>query len=172
VIEAMTQTTVTKEKRKSRRAFLTGALYGIPSLIGGTLTLAVANYLFGRQATQKDSWVDAGDISELPRGTPCQLRFERAVADGWKIRNQEASAWIVLNDQRKVTAFSPLCTHLGCAYRWQGEKNLFTCPCHGSEFNVQGDVTAGPASRPLDRYATKLEDNRLWLGPLRTVQDT
>jgi menaquinol-cytochrome c reductase iron-sulfur subunit len=157
----------------NRRSVITGALYAIPLLIGGTLAASVGNYLFGRQTTApKDSWADAGDVSELTGGTPSQVRFERAVVDGWKVRNEQSSAWIILDNQQKVTAFSPLCTHLGCAYRWTEEKKLFTCPCHGSAFNVQGDVVAGPASRPLDRYSTKLEGNRLWLGPLQDSHGT
>jgi menaquinol-cytochrome c reductase iron-sulfur subunit len=159
------------KKDPTRRGLLTGALYGIPFCIGGTLAASVGNYLFGRQAkTQPDSWADAGDVSDVEIGTPCQVRFERAVMDGWKLRNQQSSAWIILDNQRNVTAFSPLCTHLGCAYRWQAEKEAFSCPCHGSAFDVRGDVIAGPASRPLDRYPTKLEDNRLWLGPLKDTQ--
>ncbi len=162
----MKETKIVREEG-SRRSFIRGALYGIPLLIGGALTASVGNYLFGKQATQKGSWADAGDVSDIPSQEPCQLRFERAVTDGWKLRNEEASAWILLDNERHVTAFSPSCTHLGCAYRWQADKKLFVCPCHGSTFDVRGDVVAGPASRPLDRYLTKLENNRLWLGPLQ-----
>jgi menaquinol-cytochrome c reductase iron-sulfur subunit len=162
----MKTTPVAREEGETRRSLIMGALCGIPLLIGGTLAASVGNYLFGRQATQKGGWADAGDVSDIQRGEPCQVRFERAVVDGWKIQNEESSAWIILDEQRHVTAFSPQCTHLGCAYHWQAEKKLFTCPCHGSEFNIRGDVVAGPASRPLDRYSTKLENNRLWLGPL------
>lgn len=148
-----------------------GALYAIPFLIGGTLAASVGDYLFGRRPeSQKNTWADAGDVSDIETGTPCQVRFERVVQDGWKLRNEQSSAWIILDEQRHVTAFSPLCTHLGCAYRWQAEKRVFACPCHGSAFNVQGEVIAGPASRSLDRYPTRLEDNRLWLGPLEDSQ--
>jgi menaquinol-cytochrome c reductase iron-sulfur subunit len=155
----------------TRRGLITGVLYAIPFLVGGTLAASVGNYLFGRQPdTRKDSWADAGDVSDVQVGAPCEIRFERVVVDGWKLRNEESSAWIILDDHRQVTAFSPLCTHLGCAYRWQAQKGIFSCPCHGSAFNVRGDVIAGPASRPLDRYSTKLEDNRLWLGPLQDPQ--
>jgi menaquinol-cytochrome c reductase iron-sulfur subunit len=163
----MKATRAEREEVRSRRSLILGALYGIPLLIGGTLAASVGNYLFGRQATPKDSWADAGDVSDIQGGTPCQIRFERAVVDGWKIRNEESSAWVVIDERRQVTAFSPVCTHLGCAYRWQAEKKMFACPCHGSAFNVRGDVITGPASRPLDRYSTKLEDNRLWLGPIK-----
>jgi menaquinol-cytochrome c reductase iron-sulfur subunit len=167
----MKETKVAQEEgKKSRRGFMMGALYGMPLLIGGTLAASVGNYLFGRQAARKSGWADAGDVSDIPAGEPCQVRFERVVVDGWKLQNEQASAWIILDEQRHVTAFSPSCTHLGCAYRWQAEKKLFTCPCHGSAFNMRGDVVVGPASRPLDKYATKLEDNRLWLGPLQDSQ--
>ncbi|MBV8863855.1 MAG: ubiquinol-cytochrome c reductase iron-sulfur subunit [Acidobacteriaceae bacterium] len=168
----MKETNLAQKEGKSRRSLMMGALYGIPLLIGGTLTASVGNYLFGRRTTQKVSWADAGDVSDIKSGEPCQIRFERAVVDGWNIRNEESSAWIILDEQRHVTAFSPSCTHLGCAYRWQADKKLFTCPCHGSAFDIRGDVVAGPASRPLDRYSTKVEDNRLWLGSLQDSQGT
>ncbi|HEX4227609.1 MAG TPA: Rieske (2Fe-2S) protein [Bryobacteraceae bacterium] len=157
----------TLEQDTSRRGLIMGALYGIPLMIAGTVVASVGNYLFGRQTTETDTWTDAGDVSDIRKGVPSQVRFERAVVDGWETRNEESSAWVILDNRRNITAFSPLCTHLGCAYRWQSERKLFTCPCHGSEFNVRGDVIAGPASRPLDRYSTKVEGNRLWLGPLK-----
>ena len=156
----------------SRRGLIMGALYSIPVLIGGTLIASIGNYLFGKQKTQTDGWADAGDVADVHGGIPRQVRFERAVIDGWEVRNEQSSAWIILDEHRRVTAFSPLCTHLGCAYRWQDEKKLFTCPCHGSAFNIQGDVVTGPAIRPLDRYSAKLEGNRLWVGPLQDAQHT
>ncbi len=166
----MHDTKTEPNKDTSRRGLIMGAIYAIPFLIGGTLTASVGNYLLGRQKGQKDGWADAGDLSDAQSGTPRQVVFERVVIDGWKMRNEQSSAWVVLNDKRDITAFSPLCTHLGCAYRWEAKKRAFSCPCHGSAFNIQGDVIAGPANRPLDRYATKLEGNRLWLGPLQPSQ--
>lgn len=160
-------TKTTQQECTSRRGLIKTTVYGIPLLIGGTLTASIGNYLFGKERTPKDSWTDAADISDIRVGEPCQLRFERAVVDGWNIRSEASSAWIILDNERRVTAFSPQCTHLGCAYHWQVEKKLFTCPCHGSAFNVRGDVVAGPATRPLDRYPTKLEGTRLWLGPVQ-----
>jgi menaquinol-cytochrome c reductase iron-sulfur subunit len=156
-----------QEERASRRSLITGALVGIPVVIAGTLTGSIGSYLLGGQKAEKDSWADAGDISEMQDGTPRQVRFERALVDGWQVRKEESSAWVIIDESQRVTAFSPLCTHLGCAYRWQADKKSFACPCHGSAFNVQGDVIAGPASRPLDRYLTKLEGDRLWLGPVK-----
>jgi len=46
-------------------------------------------------------------------------------------------------------AFSSVCTHLGCITRYQPDRNLIACPCHGSRFALDGEVIAGPAPRPL-----------------------
>lgn len=156
----------------NRRSLVIGAIYAIPFLIGGTLMASVGNYLLGKQTDQRDGWADAGDVSDLQAGAPRQVVFDRVVMDGWKMRSEQSSAWVVLNDKRDITAFSPLCTHLGCAYRWEAQKDVFSCPCHGSKFSVTGDVIAGPANRALDRYSTKLEGNRLWLGPLEQAKQS
>ena len=155
-----------------RRGFIISAIYAFPLLIGGTLAASISAYLFGRTNMQPDSWADAGEVSGLEKNTPRQVSFTRSVIDGWSVQNEKADAWVVLDDHDHVTAFSPLCTHLGCAYQWQAAKREFACPCHGSVFDTRGDVIAGPAGRPLDRYLVKIEGSRLWLGPLRKQQST
>jgi Rieske Fe-S protein len=44
-------------------------------------------------------------------------------------------------------AFSSLCTHACCPVSFTGKE--FTCPCHGSTFNLTGQVTGGPAPTAL-----------------------
>ena len=46
-------------------------------------------------------------------------------------------------------ALSSVCTHLGCITRYQPDRNIIACPCHGSRFALDGEVLAGPAPQPL-----------------------
>jgi len=47
------------------------------------------------------------------------------------------------------------CTHQGCQPDRIGDR--LVCPCHGSEFSLEGDVLEGPAERPLVRYPVSQE---------------
>lgn len=53
----------------------------------------------------------------------------------------------VFRDTEGVYAISLVCTHLGCIVKSLAEG--FECPCHGSRFSADGDVTKGPAPKPL-----------------------
>ncbi|MBV8333218.1 MAG: ubiquinol-cytochrome c reductase iron-sulfur subunit [Candidatus Eremiobacteraeota bacterium] len=45
---------------------------------------------------------------------------------------------------------SPICPHLGCRPIWSADANRFQCPCHGSQFDLDGAHLAGPAPRGMD----------------------
>jgi Rieske Fe-S protein len=45
---------------------------------------------------------------------------------------------------------SPICPHLGCRPDWHDDTNRFQCPCHGSQFDKDGEHLAGPAPRGMD----------------------
>jgi cytochrome b6-f complex iron-sulfur subunit len=53
----------------------------------------------------------------------------------------------IFKDTEGVYAVSTICTHLGCVVKANAEG--FECPCHGSKFTADGEVTKGPAPRPL-----------------------
>jgi Rieske Fe-S protein len=52
----------------------------------------------------------------------------------------------------KILVFSSTCSHLGCTINLPSGATFFTCPCHGSEFNLEGNATHGPATAPLSHY--------------------
>jgi Rieske Fe-S protein len=59
------------------------------------------------------------------------------------------------DEEGRVSAVSPVCTHLWCQVKWNAAERSWDCPCHGSRFDTQGQVLQGPAveglePRPLD----------------------
>ena len=69
---------------------------------------------------------------------------------------------LTLNGQRvaasrdhrgKTRTVSSVCTHLGCVVQWNQAESTWDCPCHGSRFQSDGKVIAGPAESPLEQVA-------------------
>ncbi|KAJ7545475.1 hypothetical protein O6H91_09G121900 [Diphasiastrum complanatum] len=57
---------------------------------------------------------------------------------------------VVENDGTLATyGINAVCTHLGCVVPWNKAENKFICPCHGSQYNNQGQVVRGPAPLSL-----------------------
>ena len=152
----------------TRRGFYLAAIYSLWAVIAAALGVPAFVYLFfPPKARRQDEWVDAGDITRLVPGSPVELVFRRNRMDGWRLISEKSTAWVVKLADSQVVAYGPQCTHLGCAYHWDDSKHEFICPCHNSLFALDGQVIAGPAPRPLDRYETKVDKNKLLLGKLR-----
>jgi menaquinol-cytochrome c reductase iron-sulfur subunit len=69
-------------------------------------------------------------------------------------------------------AISTRCTHLGCPVRYVQASARFICPCHGGVYGVDGEVVGGPPVRPLDRFETRLEGDRVLVGPRFSVNSS
>ncbi len=149
-----------------RRSLLARATGALSAFLAGGLGLPAAFYLLSPGRRAASAWVDAADLSQLQPRRPQEVALRRTRLDGWKIASDKTTAWIVRLDGDRVVAFSPQCTHLGCAYDFDEKKNEFVCPCHSSNFALDGRVLTGPAPRPLDRFEVKIDNNRVLLGAL------
>jgi Rieske Fe-S protein len=58
---------------------------------------------------------------------------------------------VVRDGARRFHALSMQCTHEGCPVR-PPVNGVITCPCHGSQYDLEGHVKHGPAQLPLARY--------------------
>ncbi len=75
--------------------------------------------------------------------------------------NREVSFFddfIIVNTNEKLKVFSSRCTHLGCKIN-KHSNNKLLCPCHGSAYNLSGEVITGPAIRSLDELEYEFSDN-------------
>ncbi|MBP8241869.1 MAG: ubiquinol-cytochrome c reductase iron-sulfur subunit, partial [Thermoflexales bacterium] len=90
-------------------------------------------------------------------------RFSQSVADfgydanGLPNANNVGKFWMVKVGDT-INAIYKVCTHLGCLYGWNSTGKIFACPCHGSQFEVDGKWIAGPAPRNLDRFKMQILD--------------
>lgn len=60
---------------------------------------------------------------------------------------------LLIRDPDGIRAISLICTHLGCTLEYQADN--FSCPCHGSRFDREGQVVKGPAVEPLQTLAVE-----------------
>lgn len=69
-------------------------------------------------------------------------------AEGVVRFNKEKRAYVI-GTSNGVYALSAVCTHLGCITRYRSDEKVIACPCHGSRFDLEGNVVHGPAPRSL-----------------------
>ena len=153
---------------EKRRGFLVGSINAMMGAITAALGIPALGYLLvpAREKKQQN-WIEAADLSKLMVNQPEQVIFQRIRRDGWKVVTEKAAAWVVKTGEQQVVAFSPVCTHLGCAVSWDSGDKAFVCPCHTSSFSPEGKVMAGPAPRSLDRFDVRVDGIKVMLGEVK-----
>ncbi len=69
-----------------------------------------------------------------------------------KIIEREGQKAAVYRDtEGEISINSALCTHMGCIVHWNNAENTWDCPCHGSRFDLKGEVIEGPAFKALKK---------------------
>lgn len=61
-----------------------------------------------------------------------------------------------------ITALSAVCTHQGCTVN--AGTGALTCPCHGSQYALDGSVKSGPAPSPLPAVDVHVTNGSVFLG--------
>lgn len=54
------------------------------------------------------------------------------------------------DENGKIYAVKPICTHLGCELEFNNFEKIWECPCHGSKFNYDGTCIEVPAVHDLN----------------------
>ena len=78
----------------------------------------------------------------------------RLMPDGW-----DDPVYLLVLDSGGFAAVSSICTHRGCTVDPGGPG--LACPCHGSQYDREGQVVRGPASRALERYPVRSSGDEL-----------
>jgi cytochrome b6-f complex iron-sulfur subunit len=136
-----------KENAINRREFLNFAW--LASLGFLTVSMGGVTVLFAMPRFREGEFggtVTMGTAAELPPPGSEPLNYPKV------------KVWLANTDEG-VVALYKVCTHLGCLYNWNQQESKFICPCHGSEFEQNGEFIRGPAPRSLDRFTVQLLDD-------------
>ncbi|MEO0489715.1 MAG: ubiquinol-cytochrome c reductase iron-sulfur subunit [Cyanobacteria bacterium J06635_15] len=112
--------------------------------------------------TENETAAEPTEVDSTPRedgfaavGTVAELDEMGFVADK-SFQGEQVAVIRDPTDNASIIAVNSFCTHQGCTVEWDGT-SVFACPCHGSKFNPDGSVTAGPAESPLDVFEAKID---------------
>jgi Rieske Fe-S protein len=179
-----------------RSVFLGAATIGLGGVIGAAVTVPALGFMvlpsFMGEGIETGE-VDLGPISNFPEGKYVITTYTERPTQGDVSRR---TAFIRNNGptEQGEPSFSILfsrCVHLGCpvqpngpfdgepiSYRAKGAPEVtlqpvlaasFGCPCHGGQYDSEGNRTAGPPVRSLDRYEFSIIHGNLVLGRLFSV---
>jgi Rieske Fe-S protein len=184
-------------ERFPRSKFLEASTLGLGAVIGGLVTVPALGFMV-IPAFEDQGYpdVDLGPVENFAEGQwlvtsffmhPDQGEVSRRTA---YIRNNGA-----LNGSPSFTIISNRCVHLGCPVQPNGptqqddKKEVegkgkqqvslipmipaggFGCPCHGGQYDPEGNRTSGPPVRALDRYEFAVVNGHLILGAPFSVSD-
>jgi Rieske Fe-S protein len=172
--------------RYTRSKFLEASTLGIGAAIGGIVTLPVLGFaVLPAFVDQGYPETDLGGLDNYPEGDWVIATFTSVPEDGPVSRR---TAFVrnngLKNQVPSFTIISNRCVHLGCPTQPQGppgepadvqtaalpvtltptQPSGFGCPCHGGAYDVEGNRTAGPPVRALDRYEYAIVSGNLVLG--------
>lgn len=148
-----------RSRTPTRRAFLG---WWIGTILTATVVTAVAPlvvYIFPPRApNQKRQTIRVAldrPVDALPEGAasrfdaPAGMAFIMADGGENNTAGDPTFGGFLTRDRGTLRAFAITCPHLGCSYAFDDGKKHFVCPCHGSEFALDGSVLHGPATSPL-----------------------
>ena len=180
--------------RFPRAKFLEAATLGLGGVIGGIVTLPVLGFtVLPPFIKQGHPEIDVGAIDDFPENKFVITTFLRNPSEGEISRR---TAYIrnngFIDNLPSFTVLSNRCAHLGCPVQPNGpmfdkqkidEKTKtgdvtlipvlpaggFGCPCHGGQYDQEGNRTAGPPVRALDRYEFYIRNGRMAVGRTYSV---
>ncbi len=70
--------------------------------------------------------------------------------EGKIVKVEDEKIGIYKDENGKIFAIKPICSHLGCEVSWNNLDKTWDCPCHGSRFNYKGECISEPAIKNLE----------------------
>jgi cytochrome b6-f complex iron-sulfur subunit len=142
-----------------RRSALVWTTLGLAAAALGELVWIVASFLRPRRyrtAVEMGSLVVAGAVDDFATGSVTAVPAGRF--------------YLVRLEDGGFLALHRRCPHLGCSVPWEEKAKRFVCPCHGSSFDVRGDLQSPPAPRALDLFPVRIENGLVKVDVRRPIE--
>jgi Rieske Fe-S protein len=184
---AMAEPEPEEVNRFPRDQFLELTTLGIAGVITAVVALPVVGFAILPAFTkQKRQGVDLGPTDNFPENEWIEATFLLDPSVGEVSRRTAFVRYNgVFEDLPSYTLISNRCVHLGCPVQAAGPRRedarktvdteqaeialtpvlpaAYSCPCHGGAYDTEGNRTAGPPVRAMDRFKFEIDNGRLIL---------
>jgi cytochrome b6-f complex iron-sulfur subunit len=132
-----------------RRTFMKVAVAGMGIAYGAAIAYPVFRFL---NSPVEEAIIEAAvRVVTIPNGD----KLAKGTAQTFKFG--PFPAMLIHHPDGTWSAFSSVCTHLGCTVRYDPALVRITCACHGGQYDpVTGKNIAGPPPKPLTRFDVKV----------------
>ena len=165
-----------KDEQPDRRQFIKGASCVIGAAIGAVPMAAgvrvALSPLADKEAAEGGAMIrlaDLADLADLKPGVPMKFAIVADKSDKWTRYKDVPVGAVYLVKQKEdakepVVAFNTVCPHLGCFVDYRKEKQDFFCPCHDSNFALDGKLKNGVSPRGMDTLEWEIRDTtEVWV---------
>jgi menaquinol-cytochrome c reductase iron-sulfur subunit len=173
--------------RFPRNQFLELTTLGIAGVITAVVALPVVGFaILPAFTNQKRQGVDLGPTDNFPENEWIEATFLLDPSVGEVSRRTAFVRYNgVFEGLPSYTLISNRCVHLGCPVQAAGPRRederktvdseqaeialtpvlpaAYSCPCHGGAYDTEGNRTAGPPVRAMDRFKFEIDNGRLIL---------
>ena len=148
-----------------KRDFIKGMTAAVLGFLSLMLTWPLVSFLIpSSNEGAEGKFIKVPNFPTIPTGKPTKMTTVNDVdVQAFITTTVVYDVWVIKHAADKATVYSSLCPHLNCRYNFDGTKDVFACPCHGSVFNEDGKCVGGPAPRPLDTLPYKIEGGELFV---------
>ncbi len=134
----------------SRRDFIKRSAVGV--IAGGAMLSSFNIQAFAGSGAAKAVFSRSGDDLVVKLSDNAALS---KVGGNVKVNDE---LMLIRKSETEFLAVKTICTHKGCDVELEADK--FVCPCHGSEFTLDGKVTQGPAKSNLKTFETIFDSDK------------
>jgi cytochrome b6-f complex iron-sulfur subunit len=124
----------------SRRNWLRVVVGGFAALLAWP-----SSQLFGKKLS-----IDLGQVPKL-----------KEIGGQITIKLMHEDVLFIRDSEKIIRIFNAHCTHKGCIVKYSEKNNRIECPCHGSQYDLNGNVLKGPAQRSLATHPGVIDGDQI-----------